>query len=189
MSDVHVDAVAMRISPDAATFASLPLPLTRLIFLELPADARGRASCVCRAWRDVLASPALWTRLDMSFVSSDDDWQRCVSMLHGAARRARGQLRQLSLLQQHVVLGTPEVLLPVLTANAGSLLEFHLDHDIGFDDPWIPSYPSVEAVIAADAAGHLGRRRGMHVARRAAVAARRAAVCGPAAARRSRRAL
>ena len=54
MGNTHVSAVADQISPDAVTFASLPLPLARLVFLALPADARGRASCVCRAWRDVL---------------------------------------------------------------------------------------------------------------------------------------
>jgi len=68
MSNKHEGAAALRISRDAATFASLPLPLAQRIFLALPADARGRASCVCRAWRDALAEPALWTRLDMSLV-------------------------------------------------------------------------------------------------------------------------
>jgi hypothetical protein len=77
MSDSDVDAVADRISPDAATFASLSLPLACRIFLALPADARGRASCVCRAWRDALAEPSLWTRLDMSFMRINDaEWQR-----------------------------------------------------------------------------------------------------------------
>jgi hypothetical protein len=63
---------AEHISADPLTFTSLPLPLARRIFLALPVDARGRASCVCRAWRDVLAAQSLWTRLDMSDVSRAD---------------------------------------------------------------------------------------------------------------------
>ena len=68
MSGRRVGAVARRIGPDAATLASLPLPVAHRIFLELLVDVRGRAACVCRAWRDVLADPSLWTRLDMSDV-------------------------------------------------------------------------------------------------------------------------
>ena len=122
MSDAHLDAAADDISTDAATFASLPLPLMQHVFLALPVDARGRASCVCRAWRDVLAEPSLWTRLDMSRVSGFY-WDRAWTVLRGAAGRAAGQLRDLVVpeyeLGQHV-------LLPVLRANAGSLRELHL---------------------------------------------------------------
>jgi hypothetical protein len=82
MSDVHADAIAHHISGDAVTFASLPLPLAHRIFLTLLVDERGRACCVCRAWRDALAAPALWTRLDMSAVRVE--WQRFLPMLHGA---------------------------------------------------------------------------------------------------------
>ena len=32
----------------------------------LPVDARARAACVCRAWRDFLADPALWQVLDLT---------------------------------------------------------------------------------------------------------------------------
>ena len=121
MSSELVDAAPQRTSSDAATLASLPLPLAHRIFLALPVDARGRACCVCRAWRDVLADPSLWTRLDMSDV--DVEWQRFAAMLQGAAGRARGGLSNLDLSQRHVEL---EMLLPVLTANAGSLRELHL---------------------------------------------------------------
>ena len=72
MSDVHVDAAAELVAPDRVTFASLPPPLARLVFLALPPDARGRACCVCRAWRNALAEPTLWTRLDMSDVSASE---------------------------------------------------------------------------------------------------------------------
>ena len=59
MSDSHVEAIAELIGADAASFASLPQPLPQRIFLALPPDDRGRASCVCRAWHDVLANPSL----------------------------------------------------------------------------------------------------------------------------------
>jgi hypothetical protein len=143
MSSTLVDAVASRINSDAATFASLPLTLAQRIFLALPVDARGRACCVCRAWRDALAEPSLWTRLDMSAVSAER--RLFLPVLHGAARRARGQLRLLDLSQQ---LANLDDLLPVLTANAGSLRELHLRfvtsrHSYDGDNPL------VEPVLAA----------------------------------------
>jgi hypothetical protein len=143
MSSTHADAVAELISPDAATFASLPLSLSHLIFLALPADARGRASCVCRAWRDALAQPSLWTRLDMSIVRVKR--QRFATVLHGAAGRARGELRQLELSQQEVVW---DVLLRLLTANAGSLCELHL-HTPQATKMLYAASPLVMAVSAA----------------------------------------
>jgi hypothetical protein len=147
-------AVADRISADAVTFASLPLTLACRVFLALPVDARGRACCVCRAWRDVLADPSLWSRLDMSVLDvseaardKGDDWRLfLVALLRGAAGRARGQLRQLDLSQYYV---SPTVLLPVLTANADSLRELHLRvvwAALVYDDPM---KLTVEAVVAA----------------------------------------
>ena len=79
-----VGAALVRRGADAATFVALQLPLMRLVFLALPPDARGRACCVCRAWRDALAEPALWTRLDMCLVPVDG--QRFLAVLRGAAR-------------------------------------------------------------------------------------------------------
>jgi hypothetical protein len=146
MSDAQVEAVAESISADEAAFASLPPPLACLVFLALPPDARGRACCVCRAWRDALADPSLWTRLDLSFVRSteykryDAERQRYSVVLHGAAARARGQLRQLSLSPDFSEL---DVLLPVLTSNAGSLREL----DLPFVDT--ESTSDVDAVMAA----------------------------------------
>jgi hypothetical protein len=95
MSDLHVDTDADRIGPDAATFASLPQLLARLVFLALPPNARGRASCVCREWRDALADSSLWSRLDMSGVHVAfrlDVHERFNAIFLGAACRARGQL-------------------------------------------------------------------------------------------------
>ncbi len=130
-------AVADRIGPDAATFASLPLPLAHRIFLKLPSDARSRAACVCRAWRNVLADPTLWTRLVVRAK------EKCfVKALYGAARCARRQLRHLDITRQDVSLNE---LLPVLTANAGSLRELHL-HSVHAAHTTSVTY---EAVLAA----------------------------------------
>jgi hypothetical protein len=155
MSSTHAEAIACLTSADPATFASLPLPLARLVFLALPPDARGRASCVCRAWRDVLAEPSLWTRLDMS-IASGFYWDRGWAVLRGALGRAPGQLRDLVVPEydrgQHL-------LLPVLRANAGSLRELHLFVVCALDDSqneafsetiWFSQeFPIVEDIEAA----------------------------------------
>jgi hypothetical protein len=139
--NVLVDAVANDGSADAATFASLPLPLAHRIFLALPVDARVRACCVCRAWRDALASPSLWTRLDLSDVRVEG--RRFDSVLVGAAARGRGMLCVLDLSQQHV---PRDVLLPVLAANAGSLRELHLS--VVYSN-FYSARSTVKAVVAA----------------------------------------
>jgi hypothetical protein len=46
-----------------SALSPLPLALAQRIFVSLPVDSRARACCVCRAWRDSLADPALWTHL------------------------------------------------------------------------------------------------------------------------------
>jgi hypothetical protein len=154
MSSTRVAAAAQRIGTDEATFASLPLPLARRIFLALPVNARGRASCVCRAWRDVLDDPSLWTRLVISAVPhalTEAEWQRFLAVLRGAASRARGHLRDLDLGGKRVNL---DVLLPVLTANADSLRELHLGHDVRLSDVGVHmhEYPLLDAAAIVAAA-------------------------------------
>jgi len=63
-----------------------------------------------------------------------------------AARRARGSLRQLDLSQHDVA---RQLLLLVLTANAGSLRELHLHTVCANNDYFDPMFPTVEAVVAA----------------------------------------
>ena len=121
MSSTQSDAVADLMVSDPVTFASLPLPLAQRIFLALAPDARGRASCVCRAWRDVLSDPSLWARLDTSDVRVER--HRVCAVFHGAARRARGLLRELDVSKHGFYW---QDLLPVLTANAGSLRVLHM---------------------------------------------------------------
>ena len=91
-------AVEGLVLADAATFASLPLPLAQRIFLALLVDERARASCVCRAWRDTMAVPALWTRLTVSVrvVSGGGEWhaeeKRFLAVLRARSARRAGPL-------------------------------------------------------------------------------------------------
>ena len=117
---------------EAATLglASLPLPLAHRIILALPLDARGRASCVCRAWRimprlaynirNILAEPTLWMRLNLT-----DAETAFSGLLQGAARRAQGQLVALDMGTGRFVEPAYEVL-AVLAANSGSLRELRV---------------------------------------------------------------
>ncbi len=70
---------------------------------------------------------------------------RLGAVLLGAAGRARAQLRDLDLSQRDVTL---DDLLPVLTSNAGSLRVLHL-HNVEACEDADPSFPSIEAVVAA----------------------------------------
>jgi hypothetical protein len=136
----HDAAGEGRISADPLTFASLPLPLAHRIFLALPVDARACAACVCRAWRDVLADPALWTRLDLSGRCGVEPRHATFALMHGA--RARGLLYRLDLSG----VGCPtEPLLEVLAANAGSLRELR----VSYFDSNSSLTATVEALVAA----------------------------------------
>lgn len=53
----------------AKDFSDVPPQLLVKILMFAPVDARARACCVCPTWRGALASPALWTRLDLSITS------------------------------------------------------------------------------------------------------------------------
>jgi hypothetical protein len=96
--------------------------LLRDIFGRLPADQRARAACVSCAWRDALADPALWRRLDLT--------ARCGvacrvgdAALRAAAARARGSLEALDV-SGHTL--TWHVLCAVAAANAASLRELRV---------------------------------------------------------------
>ena len=111
------------------TFTSLPLELARRIFLALPVDRRAQAACVCRSWRDALADPALWTRLDISAPSGVNMTLNRDALLLGAAARASGRLQTLQTLDARAQPArgvTLPALLAVLRANAGSLCELNV---------------------------------------------------------------
>ena len=69
--------------------------------------------------------------------------RRFFAVLHGAAARACGQLRQLHFSSLHAEL---EKLLPVLTAYAGSLRELHLG---GFISNYATSYTTTRRRCAS----------------------------------------
>ncbi len=98
----------------------LPLALAQRILVSLPADSRGRAACVCRGWRALLADPALWTRLDVSLDSGVAGALDANTVVRGAARRARGLLHHLNVYRPGKEIAR-HVLLAVLRANARSL--------------------------------------------------------------------
>ena len=114
------------VEPELCTSALAPLPpaLVQRIFTSLPADSRGRAACVCLAWRAALADPALWTRLDFSGIA----WRRVPDVLRGASARACGQLCELDVSGSgSFTLLEPAALVAVVAANASSLRELRVD--------------------------------------------------------------
>ena len=80
----------------AFPFASLPAAIALHDCSLVPADARARATLVCRAWRASVATRSLWTRLDLSPASGV---RHPVSdtVLRGAAALAGGELVSLNL--------------------------------------------------------------------------------------------
>ena len=125
----HAASADDSILPHPLGFADLPLAVALHIFSYVPLFARARAALVCRAWRDIVADPELWTVLDLSPASgmAQPVWD---ATLLGAAALARGQLTVLRLDDCRVL--TDEARLAVVTANAGSLRElscqFEYDH-------------------------------------------------------------
>ena len=111
----------------AARFASLPHAVALRIFGFMPADARALAALVCRAWRDAVAEPSLWTRLDLS-PASGVSVATTDAVLRGAAARARGQLTALVLSDRRTAVFSADTVVEVLAANAGSLRELHWVH-------------------------------------------------------------
>jgi hypothetical protein len=100
--------------------AVLPLQLTHNILLRLPVDMRARCACVSVGWREAVADPALWRRLDLSEASGVTCRVTSVA-LRAAAARARGGLEALDVTGcTHVWRGA---LVTVAAANAASLTE------------------------------------------------------------------
>ena len=76
---------------------TLPPALQRIIFALLPADAKARAACVCRAWRDAIAEPLLWQSVDLSV---DPGGVRCAvtdAVLQAVMALSGGTLHTLNL--------------------------------------------------------------------------------------------
>jgi hypothetical protein len=81
----------------AASFASLPPPLAGAVFALLPVDTRLRCREVCRAWRDGVIAPSLWTALDLSPRGGVARRAATCSLLRAAAARAGNALEALDL--------------------------------------------------------------------------------------------
>ena len=128
---------------NTSALASLPLPLAQRVFLLLPVDSRARAACVCRAWRSVLADPALWTRLDVSDKSDIAAALDVDAVLRAASARAAGRLHTLSV-DRTTVHVDAALLLQVLAANADSLRELHVGDWFAYvEEP----QPALEALL------------------------------------------
>ena len=101
---------------------TLPLDVLReRLFILLPADARGRASCVCKLWRDAAEDPALWATLDISRTGGTWVHLRKQALLLGASRRAAGTLVDLDVSGVLPEQRRFESLLDVVRANGASL--------------------------------------------------------------------
>ena len=108
-------------------FDALPSPLLRYIMLALPAEARARCACVCRAWRSLLADATMWQRLELP-AFNDETVERLMRTLRGVAERAAGQLRALKIdYDSHRLGGLRDEINAVIAANAASLRERALD--------------------------------------------------------------
>ena len=125
-------------------FRALPPAVVLRVFALMPADARARAALVCRAWRDAIAEPSLWTRLDLS-PASGVTVNVTDAVLRGAAARARGQLTIMAMSGYNST--TRGALLEVLALNAGSLRELHwlTEQD---DDAYL-SFDNVQQLLHA----------------------------------------
>ena len=110
----------------ALGFAALPHAVALQIFALVPADARVRATVMCRAWRATVLDPSLWTRLDLSRASGV---KRPVSdaVLRGAAALARGTLEVLILDDSNEL--TQKAMVDVIAANADSLRELSCSYE------------------------------------------------------------
>lgn len=78
-------------APEHDLCARVPPALALRVFALLPADARARAACVRRGWRDALATSGAWLHLDLSEKSGVAVKVNC-AVFEAAAARAGGQL-------------------------------------------------------------------------------------------------
>ena len=111
---------------NALRFSSLPHAVALQIFAAIPPAARARAALVSRAWRDGIAEPSVWTRLDLSRARGGAVTD---AALRGAVARARGQLTVLAVECAEGAEVSQNALMEVLTAHVGSLRELHLCAD------------------------------------------------------------
>jgi len=114
--------------------------LISLVFALLPVDSRLRCREVCRGWRAFLSDARHWQVLDLSLTSGVA--RRTLALLRAACERAHGTLRELDVsawycapVEEGEEALWNELLLPILRANAASLLELRawlpVDSEVG----------------------------------------------------------
>jgi len=117
-------------------------------------DWRLRCPEVCRGWRTFLADARHWQVLDLSLRSGVA--RRTLALLRAACERARGTLRSLDVsgwFSEPVAEGEEaleqEQLLPVLRANAATLLELRAWKPVDSEGGTFSSTAIVEQLLAA----------------------------------------
>jgi hypothetical protein len=113
--------MAPRLRSASALHNVLPEEALRVIMLALPADARARAACVCRAWRAFLADVSLWQVLDLTPAGGVVAERVTENLVRGAVARAAGQLRSFSFEHKPDVMMVNESLTDMIVSNGAEL--------------------------------------------------------------------
>ena len=147
----------------AAIVAAVSEEALRVIWLALPVEDRARCACVCRAWRDALADPALWTRLRPLYspfwrrLKADHDalpqaLRDFNAVLRAAAAKAAGRLELLDFTDLGMCGCAPghTLVLELVTANSSTLRE------LGVWDVYVDDIAGPDGLVALlHAAPHL----------------------------------
>jgi hypothetical protein len=117
-------------APEHDLCARVPPALALRVFALLPADARARAACVRRGWRDALATSSAWLHLNLSETSGVAVKVNC-AVFEAAAARAGGQLVTLDVSGARGAI-CDKALVAVVKQNAVALrelraIDFHKD--------------------------------------------------------------
>jgi len=138
--------------------ATLPTDLVHLVFMLLPVDARLRCREVCRGWYAFLSDAALWRVCNLS-TRSGVVARRTPALLHAACALAQGTLQVLDVTgwrglfddveEEDETYSRVTVLLPVLQANADSLVELRTWECCDPVNDFFLSTADIEALLAA----------------------------------------
>lgn len=116
-----------------ASFEALAVAVLHVIAPTLPVDARARAACVCRAWRDFLADPALWQVLDLTRAGGVAAGRVTDGgLLRGAFNRAAGRVRVLRL-EHTLTVELNELLIELILSDGAQLQQLSGGVTLGVD--------------------------------------------------------
>ena len=128
--------------------------LVALVFQRVPVDTRLRCREVSRGWRAFLADARHWQVLDLSLSSGVA--RRSPALLRAASERVRGTLRELDVSGWFNLVAAwgeealySEQLLPVLRANAASLLELRAWRPVDSEGGRLATAATVEQMLAS----------------------------------------